>query len=184
MRYVILPQALRIAIPPTVGFLVQLVKNTSLACGRSGCVELARAGQLASGSAPIEPFAVFTAVACHLFRPLLPADPVAARTLERRRACRLALEIQGDQQESRRQVARVLKDVCARHRQRGEVVAVIGRSGSGKSTLLRCINGLEPIQAGTISVDGMRVNDPQNRPAPAPRRRSAWCSRASTCSRI
>jgi polar amino acid transport system ATP-binding protein len=32
----------------------------------------------------------------------------------------------------------------------GEVVAIIGRSGSGKSTLLRCINGLEPIQGGSI----------------------------------
>ena len=41
-----------------------------------------------------------------------------------------------------------------------EVIAIIGRSGSGKSTLLRCINGLEAIQAGTISVDGVRVNDP------------------------
>jgi len=43
---------------------------------------------------------------------------------------------------------------------KGEVVAVIGRSGSGKSTLLRCVNGLEPVQAGTISVDGVKVNDP------------------------
>jgi len=42
----------------------------------------------------------------------------------------------------------------------GEVIAIIGRSGSGKSTLLRCINGLEAIQAGTIMVDGVRVNDP------------------------
>lgn len=43
----------------------------------------------------------------------------------------------------------------------GEIIAIIGRSGSGKSTLLRCINGLEPIQAGSIVVDGVRVNDPQ-----------------------
>ena len=43
---------------------------------------------------------------------------------------------------------------------KGEVVAVIGRSGSGKSTLLRCVNGLEEIQAGTIRVDGVQVNDP------------------------
>ncbi len=42
----------------------------------------------------------------------------------------------------------------------GEIIAIIGRSGSGKSTLLRCINGLEPIQAGSITVDGVRVNDP------------------------
>lgn len=44
--------------------------------------------------------------------------------------------------------------------EKGEVVAVIGRSGSGKSTLLRCVNGLEPVQAGTIRVDGVQVNDP------------------------
>jgi polar amino acid transport system ATP-binding protein len=43
----------------------------------------------------------------------------------------------------------------------GEIIAIIGRSGSGKSTLLRCINGLEPVQAGSIVVDGIRVNDPQ-----------------------
>src|SRR5215212_6641656 len=43
----------------------------------------------------------------------------------------------------------------------GEIIAIIGRSGSGKSTLLRCINGLEPVQAGSIIVDGVRVNDPQ-----------------------
>jgi polar amino acid transport system ATP-binding protein len=40
----------------------------------------------------------------------------------------------------------------------GEVVAIIGRSGSGKSTLLRCINGLEPYDAGTIAVAGTRVD--------------------------
>ena len=42
----------------------------------------------------------------------------------------------------------------------GEIIAIIGRSGSGKSTLLRCINGLEPIQAGRIVFDGETVNDP------------------------
>ncbi len=37
---------------------------------------------------------------------------------------------------------------------RGEVVVVIGPSGSGKSTLCRCINRLETIQEGTITIDG------------------------------
>ncbi len=41
----------------------------------------------------------------------------------------------------------------------GEVVVVCGPSGSGKSTLIRCINRLEPIQKGTITVDGMALND-------------------------
>lgn len=41
---------------------------------------------------------------------------------------------------------------------KGEVVSVIGGSGSGKSTLLMCINGLEPIQKGTIRVNGTDVH--------------------------
>ncbi|GAA2512833.1 hypothetical protein GCM10009859_10390 [Kocuria salsicia] len=42
----------------------------------------------------------------------------------------------------------------------GEVVCLIGPSGSGKSTLLRCLNLLETPQAGSISVDGFTVTDP------------------------
>ncbi len=44
----------------------------------------------------------------------------------------------------------------------GSVVVIIGRSGSGKSTLLRCINGLEPIQEGTIEVNGRPVTRNEN----------------------
>lgn len=40
---------------------------------------------------------------------------------------------------------------------RGEIVAVIGPSGSGKSTLIRCLNGLEELDAGSISFDGSPV---------------------------
>ena len=39
----------------------------------------------------------------------------------------------------------------------GEVIVVVGPSGCGKSTLLRCLNGLEPIQAGEILLDGEPV---------------------------
>ena len=41
--------------------------------------------------------------------------------------------------------------------QSGEVVVLLGPSGCGKSTLLRCINGLEPIQGGTIALQGHGV---------------------------
>lgn len=40
----------------------------------------------------------------------------------------------------------------------GEAVVVIGPSGSGKSTLLQCINGLEPINSGMITVDDIEVH--------------------------
>ncbi len=43
---------------------------------------------------------------------------------------------------------------------RGEVVCVIGPSGSGKSTLLRCVNLLEQPTAGTVTVRGVEVTDP------------------------
>ncbi len=42
--------------------------------------------------------------------------------------------------------------------EKGEIVTIIGRSGSGKSTLLRCINGLERINGGLITIDGTEVH--------------------------
>lgn len=50
----------------------------------------------------------------------------------------------------------VLEDISLSVK-RGEVIVVIGPSGCGKSTFLRCINALEPIQGGTIEVDGKEV---------------------------
>jgi glutamate/aspartate transport system ATP-binding protein len=53
-----------------------------------------------------------------------------------------------------------LKD-CTTSVAKGEVVVVCGPSGSGKSTLIKCVNALEPIQEGEISIDGIKVNDPR-----------------------
>jgi polar amino acid transport system permease protein len=64
-RYIIVPQAIRISLPPTVGFLVQLVKNTSIV-SVVGFVELSRAGQLVN-NATFRPFQVFAAVAAIYF---------------------------------------------------------------------------------------------------------------------
>jgi len=43
---------------------------------------------------------------------------------------------------------------------KGEVICIIGPSGSGKSTLIRCINALNDIQDGSITVEGQEVQDP------------------------
>ncbi|MRG71920.1 ATP-binding cassette domain-containing protein [Alphaproteobacteria bacterium HT1-32] len=52
----------------------------------------------------------------------------------------------------------VLTD-CSTSVQQKEVVVVCGPSGSGKSTLIKCVNGLEPVQKGTITVEGQVVTD-------------------------
>ncbi|TBL47668.1 amino acid ABC transporter ATP-binding protein [Obesumbacterium proteus] len=52
----------------------------------------------------------------------------------------------------------VLAD-CSTEVKKGEVVVVCGPSGSGKSTLIKTVNGLEPIQKGEITVNGIQVND-------------------------
>jgi glutamate/aspartate transport system ATP-binding protein len=52
---------------------------------------------------------------------------------------------------------------CTTQVDKGEVVVVCGPSGSGKSTLIKCVNGLEPFQEGTITVDGVSVGDPKTR---------------------
>ena len=50
---------------------------------------------------------------------------------------------------------------CTTQVKKGEVIVVCGPSGSGKSTLIKCVNGLEPFQAGTITVNGVSVGDPK-----------------------
>ncbi|QEL25233.1 amino acid ABC transporter permease [Bosea sp. F3-2] len=61
MALIIAPQAIRIAIPPTIGFLVQLIKGTSLA-SIIGFVELTRAAQIIN-NATFRPFTIFALVA-------------------------------------------------------------------------------------------------------------------------
>lgn len=86
MFKVVLPQAVRIATPPTVGFSVQIIKNTSLA-SVVGLVELTRAGQLINNSI-FEPFLIYLIVACLYFCLCFPVS-LLSRRLENRGATRL-----------------------------------------------------------------------------------------------
>jgi polar amino acid transport system permease protein len=81
LRHVILPQALRIAIAPTVGFLVQVIKGTALA-SVIGFVELTKAGTMIT-NATFKPFVVYTCVALLYFALCFPISAYAKR-LERK----------------------------------------------------------------------------------------------------
>ncbi len=80
LRYIIVPQATRLAIPPTVGFLVQLIKNTSLAAV-IGFIELTREGQLTTATT-FRPFSVYITVAVLYFLLCFPLTQWSRR-LER-----------------------------------------------------------------------------------------------------
>ena len=81
MRYVILPQAVKIAVPPTVGFSVQVVKGTALT-SIIGFVELSKAGTMVT-NATFQPFAVYGFVALIYFALCWPLSK-SSQILERK----------------------------------------------------------------------------------------------------
>ena len=81
MRHVVLPQALRVAIAPTVGFLVQVIKGTALA-SVIGFIELTKAGGMIS-NATFKPFVVYACVALLYFALCYPIS-LYSHSLERR----------------------------------------------------------------------------------------------------
>ncbi|MET3495802.1 amino acid ABC transporter permease [Variovorax boronicumulans] len=87
MRDVVLPQAFKIALAPTVGYLVQIIKGTSLAA-IIGFTEITRAGQIIN-NATFQPLIVFSVVAAIYFVICWPLSLLAAR-MERKRALALA----------------------------------------------------------------------------------------------
>jgi polar amino acid transport system permease protein len=86
MRDVILPQAGRIALAPTVGYMVQIIKGTSLAA-IIGFVEITRSGQIIN-NATFQPLIVFSVVAAIYFVLCWPLSLLAAH-MERRQAAAL-----------------------------------------------------------------------------------------------
>lgn len=81
LRHIILPQALKIAIPPTVGFLVQVIKGTALA-SVIGFMELTKVGKTIA-NATFNPFLVFSFVAVFYFLLCYPIS-LYAKSLERK----------------------------------------------------------------------------------------------------
>ncbi len=81
MRYVILPQAMRVAIPPTVGFAVQIIKGTAVT-SIIGFVELSKAGTVVT-NATFQPFTVYGLVALIYFALCWPLSK-SSQILERK----------------------------------------------------------------------------------------------------
>ena len=81
LRYIVLPQAIKIAIPPTVGFLVQVIKGTALA-SVIGFIDLTKAGTMIA-NATFQPFVVYSCVALMYFVLCFPIS-LYAKHLEKK----------------------------------------------------------------------------------------------------
>ena len=81
LRHIVLPQAIKIAIPPTVGFLVQVIKGTALA-SVIGFIELTKAGTMIA-NATFKPFVVYSCVALMYFVLCFPIS-LYAKHLEKK----------------------------------------------------------------------------------------------------
>jgi polar amino acid transport system permease protein len=87
LRFVIIPQAIKLSIPPSIGFLVQVIKNTSLTA-IIGYVELTRQGQILN-NVTFRPFAIFLMVGAIYFVICFPLSRYS-RSLESKLAARQA----------------------------------------------------------------------------------------------
>ena len=131
LRHIIAPQALRVALAPSVGMMIVVLKGTALTA-LIGFVEVTRQGQLISGVTfqPLITFLVVGAIYLALCLPL--ADSPNGSNGDFMSIVRL--------QSVRKRYGQleVLNDISLEV-EAGSVVVIIGRSGSGKSTLLRCV---------------------------------------------
>ena len=151
MRYVVLPQAIRRVIPPLLNDFIGLQKDTALVSSL-GVVESLPQAQIiqqatstsrrSSRAALI--FLVMTIPLARFTDWLVARDQRAAAG--RRRAVTESRSVIDGLHKSFGELE-VLKGIDLAVDEH-EVVCLIGASGSGKSTLLRCINLLEPIDAG------------------------------------
>ena len=160
LRFVVLPQAVRRVIPPLLNDFIGLQKDTALV-GTLGAIEAFNQAadrhlrDLQLHAVPGRGRALRRdhdpARALHRLAdpPRPPAAPVGGRA-----RVTDALRLDGVRKSFDRNV--VLRGIdldVAEH----EVVCLIGASGSGKSTLLRCVNLIEPIDAGRIVVEGEEI---------------------------
>ena len=180
MRRIVLPQAMRVIIPPTGNETISMLKNTSLVIVLVGARAAVRGSQIYAANFKTIPLLIvasiwYLAMTSVLYvgqyfierrfgRGFSPREQARRRCSARLRLPRRPAErrlmsepmVKAEGVHKRFGRLEVLKGIYLEV-SRGEVMCLLGPSGSGKSTFLRCINHLEKINAGRLSVDGELV---------------------------
>ena len=180
LRRIVLPQAVRVALPGIANDFIALLKDSSLVSVIT-VVELTK--QMTITAVDVRGWLVPGLLCAALYLAMsLPLSRLARR-LERRL---VRWRDDGDRGARPAGATRPGPRCCAAIDlavTRGEVVAVIGPSGSGKTTFLRALNYLTPFVAGEVRVAGMRLRAGDARAARRPdaaggaARASGWCSK-------
>ena len=170
MRHVVLPQAIRVVLPPLGNDFIAMLKDSSL-ISVVALPEVLQQGRLWV-SRTFRAFEGYNTVALFYLVMTLVLS-LLVRFIERKTALPGALRTSMNTENREPIIA--IRDVHKHfgtqvHALRGvsldiypqEVVVVIGPSGSGKSTLLRCINRLEATDKGSIVVDGIPLDRRKN----------------------
>ena len=154
LRYVILPQAVRRVIPPLLNDFIGLQKDTALV-GTLGVVEAFNQAQIDTNATfNYTPYLAAAVLFVAITIPLARFTDWLILRDRRRRQASGRRRMTDAARRSRACTSRSASSRCsagstsrvAEH----EVVCLIGASGSGKSTLLRCVNLIEPVDAGRI----------------------------------
>ena len=178
LRRIVLPQAMRVIIPPTGNETISMLKTSSLVCrDRTDRAALLRPDHLLpdvpDSAAPdrcehLVPVrhqhphdrAVLRRATLrprHALRAAVPARGLGARTPRSLRASHaMTAMVKAEGVHKRFGQLEVLKGITLEV-QPAEVMCILGPSGSGKTTFIRCINHLEQINAGRLWVDGELV---------------------------
>ena len=161
MRYVILPQAVRVILPPVGNEFITLLKDTALVSAVA-VPDMTRRGREFQASTFIIIETCVMVALVYLVMTLLATrlvSWVAKRSKFERYLMEPIIHVKNVHKwcGTVHAFQGVNLDIL-----KGQVVVVIGPSGSGKSTLLRCINRLEEFDEGKIIVDGIPLDSAKN----------------------
>jgi polar amino acid transport system ATP-binding protein len=151
MRRTVLPQAMRVIIPPTGDEVMSMLKTTSLVTGVPFTLDLYGITSREIAARIFEPVPLLLVAATWYFDRRLGSPRMTATQETQAKPMVLAEQVCKSFG-----ALRVLKGVTLQV-DKGQVLVLVGPSGSGKSTFLRCINHLEEVNAGRLYVDGVLI---------------------------